>query len=111
MHKKSIWILVSTVIFSPALFGAASDPTKPFNTDLEVGYANLFEEEESIKVVLQAITSSRKNKSAIINNILVHEGDEVAGYTVKKIKESSVLLQSNDESLDVSMDMVARIKD
>lgn len=97
--------------FTPVLFGAASDPTKPFDLELDMDYANLFEEEKNTKVVLQAITRSQKNKSAVINNILVHEGDEIAGYRVKKIEENRVLLQSKDENLDLNMNMVAKVKD
>lgn len=113
MHTRLIWILVATASFLPSLgLAQSSDPTRPFNVELNIDYANLFEEEKlDTDIVLQAITKSKKKKVAVINNIVVHEGDEILGYKVKKIKSDSVVLKNDTETRDLNINMVAKIKD
>jgi hypothetical protein len=50
------------------------------------------------KVVVRAIVYSEENASAIVSNIIVHEGDMINGYKVAKIHRDKVEFEKNGKS-------------
>jgi hypothetical protein len=95
-------------------FADGNDPTQPYHMiNINPDYSGLFDEEveSDTEIVLQAIMNNKNKNVAIINNIMVHEGDELKGYKIKKINADNVLVESETQKLELKISMVAKIKD
>jgi hypothetical protein len=59
---------------------------------------------ENSKIKLQALAWSRQpeKRMVVIDGQVVREGDDVSGYTVKKIQENDIILQQNERFFRLS---------
>ncbi len=96
-------LLICPCYFSVSAKVNQLDPTKPFSlanmpSNDKNSSANAFD-----KLVLQSIVERNNEKIAIISGQLLKIGDKVAEYKLITIKHNSVILQSIDKKLTLSL--------
>lgn len=102
--KKSLLIFLPVMVCSMLVkvqaFAMGRDPTRP---DDAADPANKPKLEELMKlggeevITLMAIYISKDREIAVINNLLVKEGDEILGRKVVSITKDTVVLQNDKE--------------
>jgi hypothetical protein len=104
MKKNSIIqtiILLVLLISVSQVFSAYRDPTRPPNYQMIIGHAAIDSSGGGLSVT--AILVKGKNRTAIINGKIYHEGDEVSGAVVKSITPFSVIFLGNKGDFEVSV--------
>ncbi|WDE10958.1 hypothetical protein [Thalassomonas haliotis] len=91
-------VLLSLLLSLPALGWQGADPTRP----LVPGQAAAAVKNKG-DIVLQSIIRKQQAYKAVINGAVVSQGDSINAYKVMEIRSSSVLLQSAENQLELSL--------
>jgi hypothetical protein len=77
----------------------ATDPTEPPNFKLGTGETAPPMVKTTARLILSAIIMSEGERLAIINNIIVKEGDSFLGMRVLKIEPYTVTVKGDEEAI------------
>ena len=107
-HIKQFVLLVCILPLQLQAMAELPDPTRPANFVIDSPEPIVFVEEEietkeKINWRVSAIRISERGKSAIVNNKLVREGEEIGPGKVIEIKPLSVVIEHEDRKLIVRL--------
>lgn len=94
-------ILFCAVSLVNVAYGS-TDPTRPLLQSNRIAAGSVLNNKNK-KLELQSIIKSGERLTAVVNDKLLKQGDQIGQYQVSKITNSYVLLVSDDNELKLSM--------
>ena len=91
-------LMVLSLVSSFSHAGQDLDPTKPFSDQRRSGKVT-----KNAPLVLQSIIRRENNRIAVINNKALKVGDEIGLYQVVAINSKSVVLNSLQQRIELSL--------
>ncbi len=96
-------------VFVLALLGACAsawaltDPTRPYNFRVEPEFVEIEVPEESTDWRLNGIRIDGDKRSAILNGVMIREGEMIENARVLTINPSSVVIEQGDQHLVIKL--------
>ena len=89
--------MVMCVLTGPALAQTANDPTRP-PAGFDAGVAEGDAADGGGGITLQSVMISPTGRAAIINGVMVRQGEKYGDAVLVRVAESEVVLKSGSES-------------